>query len=275
MRGEFKSVLKIVRSYMLFGFFWIFLSGEILHLITEDMSEYIILERYKSYFYIILTSFLLFKMIRNSYFRMKKTNRKFQQDLVQSFITALEFHDKYTKGHSEAVASYSIEIGEALGLKGKELDDLYWAATMHDIGKIIVPIEILNKEEKLTDAEYKIIKNHSKIGYEIVSKNDSLKKVSKYILHHHERWDGMGYPAGLKGDQIPLLSQIISVADSWHAMTSKRSYKAQLTREEAIEELVRNKGKQFSSEVIHAFIDLYNSKEDAFMFEKNYNFSIS
>ncbi len=270
MKYESKSLLKIVMLYMLFGFFWIFFSSKIIHLITQDLSIYIILERYKSYFYIVLTSFLLFKMIKSSYFKMEKTNRKFQQDIVQSFITALEFHDKYTKGHSEAVASYSTEIGEALGLKSKDLDDLYWAATMHDIGKIIVPIEILNKAEKLTDAEYKIIKKHSKIGYEIVSKNDSLKKVSKYILHHHERWDGMGYPEGLKGDRIPLISQIISVADSWHAMTSKRSYKDQLTCEEAIEELIKNKGTQFAPEIIDTFIDVYNSREDAFMFEKSY-----
>jgi HD-GYP domain-containing protein (c-di-GMP phosphodiesterase class II) len=204
-------------------------------------------------------------MIKRSYFKVEKINKKFQQDIVQSFITALEFHDKYTKGHSEAVASYSTEIGEALDLKRKELDDLYWAATMHDIGKIIVPIEVLNKEEKLTDTEYKIIQDHSKIGYEIVSKNDSLRKVSKYILYHHERWDGRGYPEGLKGDEIPLLSQIISVADSWHAMTSKRSYKNQLTCEEAIEELIKNKGLQFAPEIIDIFISIYKSKKDIFI----------
>ena len=267
MNNESKSLLKIVVSYILFGFFWIFCSGEILHLITQDPSTYIILETYKSLFYIVLTSFLLFKMIRRSYFKMENSNRKFQQDIVQSFITALEFHDKYTKGHSEAVALYSTEIGVAFGLKSKELDDLYWAATMHDIGKIIVPIEILNKEEKLTDIEYKIIKDHSKIGYEIVSKNDSLKKVSKYILYHHERWDGMGYPEGLKGDEIPLLSQIISVADSWHAMTSKRSYKNKLTCEEAIEELIKNKGTQFAPEIIDIFISVYNLNKDIFIFK--------
>ena len=120
---------------------------KIIHLITDDMYTYIAIEKYKSYFYIILTSFLLYKMIKNSYFEMDRRNRKFQQDIVQSFITALEFHDKYTKGHSEAVASYSTKIGEALGLNKNELDDLYWAAIMHDIGKIIVPIKILNKEK--------------------------------------------------------------------------------------------------------------------------------
>lgn len=268
MEERDKILLKIITSYIIFGFLWIFLSTEIIHFLTEEMSGYIIIETYKSYFYIVLTTFLLFKMIKNSYFKIEKENRKFQQDLVQSFITALEFHDEYTKGHSEAVASYSVEIGKALGLKDNDLDDLYWAATMHDIGKIIVPIEILNKEDKLTDSEYKIIKDHSKIGYEIVSKNDSLKKVSKSILYHHERWDGMGYPEGLKGDQIPFLAQIISVADSWHAMTSKRSYKEQLTCEEAIEELIKNKGTQFSPQIVNTFINVFNLKKDVFLFKK-------
>ncbi|MEI6858052.1 HD-GYP domain-containing protein [Psychrilyobacter sp.] len=268
MNYEYKNLIKIVMYYMLFGIFWIFYSAKFLHLMTRDLSTYIVLEHYKSYLYIFLTTALLFKMIRSGYLKMEKSNRKFQQGIVQSFIAALEFHDEYTKGHSEAVASYSLEIGKALGLKGSDLDDLYWAATMHDIGKIIVPIEILNKSEKLTDKEYEIIKEHSKTGYEIVSKNESLKKVSKYILYHHERWDGIGYPEGLKGEEIPLLSQIISVADSWHAMTSKRSYKDQLTCQEAIEELVKNKGTQFAPQIVTTFIKVYNLRKDLFLFEK-------
>lgn len=267
MKDQSKSLLKIVMLYILFGIFWIVYSAKALHLITKDPHTYIILERYKSYVYVLLTSFLLYKMIKRSYFNIEKINRKFQQDIVQSFITALEFHDKYTKGHSESVAIYSVEIGKILGLKSEDLDDLYWAATMHDIGKIIIPIKILNKKEKLTEAEYKIIKNHSRVGYEIVSKNISLKKVSKYILYHHERWDGMGYPEGLMEDQIPLLSQIISVADSWHAMMSKRSYKNQLTYEEAIEELIKNNGTQFSPKIIDAFIEAFHLRKDVFIFK--------
>jgi putative nucleotidyltransferase with HDIG domain len=179
-----------------------------------------------------------------------------QKDIVQSFITALEFHDNYTKGHSESVASYSVQIGNSLNLGEKELDDLYWAAIMHDIGKIIVPSEILNKKGKLSACEYKIIKKHSQIGYEIVSQSDTLKDISEYILYHHERWDGMGYPKGLKGDEIPLLSQIICVADSWHAMTSERVYKKQLTKEEAIDELLKNRGTQFSPMIVDVFIKI-------------------
>ena len=259
MNCEFKNLMKIVLYYMLFGILWIFYSAKFIYLLTKDPSTYIVLEHYKSYLYIFITTLLLYKMIKSSYLKIEESNKKFQQDIVQSFITALEFHDKYTKGHSDSVAFFSVKIGKELGLKGHNLDDLYWAATMHDIGKIIIPVEILNKPGKLTDKEYKIIKDHPRIGYEIVSKNDSLKKVSKYILHHHEHWDGNGYPEGLKGDEIPLLSQIISVADSWHAMTSKRAYKNKLTHEEAIEELKKNKGTQFSPEIINIFFDVLSS----------------
>jgi len=197
--------------------------------------------------------------LSNGFYKIKKSSDykvMLQNDIVQSFITALEFHDYYTKGHSESVASYSIQIGKSLNLGEKQLDDLYWAAVMHDIGKIIVPNEILNKKDKLSDSEYKIIKEHSQTGYEIVSKSDTLKEISQYILYHHERWDGKGYPKGLKEDEIPLLSQIISVADSWHAMTSQRVYKKQLTKEEAIGELLKNRGTQFSPVVVDAFIKL-------------------
>lgn len=197
--------------------------------------------------------------LTNEFYKVKKSSDykvMLQNDIVQSFITALEFHDHYTKGHSESVALYSIQIGKSLNLDTKELDDLYWAAVMHDIGKIIVPINILNKKEKLTDFEYEIIKKHPQIGYKIVSKSESLKEIAEYILYHHERWDGKGYPKGLKADAIPLLSQIISVADSWHAMTSERMYKKQLTNDEAIKELLKNRGKQFSPMVVDAFLKI-------------------
>lgn len=176
-------------------------------------------------------------------------------DIVQSFITALEFHDEYTKGHSELVAMFAMRIGETLGLDKTQLEDLYWAALMHDIGKIIIPISILNKTEKLTDSEFEIIKKHPQIGYEILSKNETLQDISKYVLSHHERWDGRGYPNKLIGEEIPLLSQIISVADCWHAMTSERPYQNKLSEEEAIKDLIKNKGTQFSPKIVDIFIE--------------------
>lgn len=200
----------------------------------------------------------MIQKLSNEFYKLKKVNDyrfEVQNDVVQSFITALEFHDHYTKGHSEEVALYSVKIGNLLDLDDKQLEDLYWAAVMHDIGKIIIPTTILNKRERLSSSEFEIIKKHSVIGSNIVSQSDTLKDISKYILHHHERWDGMGYPKGLKGDEIPFISQIISVADSWHAMTSDRPYKKKLSYDEGIEELIRNRGIQFSPVVIDVFME--------------------
>ena len=200
----------------------------------------------------------------NGFHKVKEKNdcnMMLKNNLIKSFIIALELHDKYTKGHSELVSLYCEKIGESLGLDEKELKDLKLSSVMHDIGKIIIPSKILNKKDRLSECEYEIIKNHSKFGYDIVSQNEPLKDISKYILHHHERWDGKGYPSRLKGNEIPLLSQIISVADAWHAMTSERTYKRKLTMEEGIEELRKNRGTQFSPEVVDIFLKILSDKE--------------
>ncbi|MCT4592978.1 MAG: HD-GYP domain-containing protein [Anaeromicrobium sp.] len=195
----------------------------------------------------------------NGFYKIKKINDQknlVQRDIVQSFISALELHDEYTKGHSEAVASYSLQIGKKLNLDDSEINDLYWAATVHDIGKIIIPSSILNKKDKLTKEEYELVKSHTQIGYDILSKADTLREVSKYVLLHHERWDGDGYPKGLKGDEIPLISQIICVADSWHAMISDRPYKRKITKEEGLEDLKNNRGTQFSPKIVDVFLEI-------------------
>ncbi|PAB60047.1 HD-GYP domain-containing protein [Anaeromicrobium sediminis] len=200
-----------------------------------------------------------FQQLVNGFYKIKKVNDQknlVQRDIVHSFISALELHDEYTKGHSEAVASYSLKIGELLNLDDSQLNDLYWAATVHDIGKIIIPSSTLNKPDRLTKEEYELVKKHTQIGYDILSKADTLREVSKYVLLHHERWDGTGYPMGLKGDEIPLISQIICVADSWHAMTSDRTYKRKITKEEGIEELKNNRGTQFSPKIVDVFLEI-------------------
>lgn len=213
----------------------------------------------KSYSDDVISRIQMVQTFSNGLYRIKKYEDYkliLQNDIVQSFITALEFHDDYTKGHSDLVAVYSMKIGEALKLDKKQLEDLYWAALMHDIGKIIIPIDVLNKTGRLTDSEFDLIKKHPKIGYEIISRSKTLKKISKYVLSHHERWDGKGYPNGLKGDEIPLLSPIISVADSWHAMTSERPYKNKLNKEEGIKELIKYKGTQFSPDIVDVFLKI-------------------
>lgn len=173
---------------------------------------------------------------------------------VRALSVAIEAKDKYTSGHSSAVTEYTIPIAEELGLDKKEIEKLEYASLLHDIGKIGIMEQILNKPGRLTNEEFEIIKKHPVIGYEILRSIDFLKDVTLLVKYHHERWDGKGYPDGLKGEEIPLGARIISVADTFDAMTSDRPYRKGLPVEVAVEEIKRCSGTQFDPEIVDAFL---------------------
>lgn len=185
----------------------------------------------------------------------------YEQNMIKALLNMLEIHDEYTNDHSETVANLSRELGMLLELPMIDIDRLYWAGITHDIGKIEIPAAILNKKEKLTTDEFRRIKHHPVIGYKALSKLESLKDIAKYVLHHHERVDGLGYPDGLVGSSIPLISRILSVVDAWDAMTSERSYRKSLPVDVAIGELVKNSGTQFDEFIVKEFVELLYSKE--------------
>ena len=175
-------------------------------------------------------------------------------EALTALITALEAREAYTKGHSVRVAQYSLAIASQLGLDEQARHRLNMAALLHDIGKIGVPDNILLKEDKLTNEEYAIMKQHPEIGARILSSVESLSELLPVIRHHHERHDGRGYPDGLTGTAIPLLSKIISVADTYDAMTTTRPYRKGLTAEEARKELMSLRDMQWSGEIVDAFL---------------------
>ncbi len=180
---------------------------------------------------------------------------KFQKDIILTIIRILEYHDPYTKGHSKNVATIASLIAERIGLPDEEIRKTYWAGLVHDIGKIVVSDVILNKETKLTFDEFEVIKKHPVYGHDFLSNSTDLKELAVYVLSHHERWDGKGYPYGLKGEGIPLIARIISVADAWDAMKSKRSYRNLLSDEEALEQLIQHSGKQFDPYIVDIFVN--------------------
>ncbi|MBT1248263.1 MULTISPECIES: HD-GYP domain-containing protein [unclassified Thermosipho (in: thermotogales)] len=191
-----------------------------------------------------------------------KKHGKFQIDLMLSMIKILEYYDRYTQGHSLRVAELSQKIAKKLNLSSQEISDAYWTGLVHDIGKIAIPNSILNKEGSLTMEEYEIIKKHPIYGFEFLSTSETLKNIATYVYHHHEKWDGTGYPGRLKGEMIPIISRIISVADSWDAMTSKRAYRDALTYEFALQEIINNSNKQFDPKVVSAFLDVLKEEEN-------------
>lgn len=184
-------------------------------------------------------------------------NRSIKSSILSSLKIGLGFNSGETEQHNDRVAIRAIKIGEKLGLSMSELDELKIAAGFHDIGKIGISEEILSKPTSLTEDEYEIIKSHTEKGYRIIKASSELKNVAESVLYHHERWDGKGYPLGLKGDEIPLLSRIISVCDTFDVMISGRIYKSAVSKKEALEELKRCSGTQFDPKIVDIFIDLY------------------
>lgn len=183
------------------------------------------------------------------------------QDVYLSTVTALatsiDAKDPYTKGHSDRVNQYTLKMARQLKLPEDQLDMLQYMSLLHDIGKIGIKDSVLNKPGKLTEEEFDEIKKHPEVGYRIISEIKYLSKSAEVVRHHHERYNGMGYPSGLIGEKIPLGSRIISVADAYDAMTTERPYKKAMTHEEALLELNRCSGTQFDPRVVKAFIEVF------------------
>jgi len=175
-------------------------------------------------------------------------------EMVMALSGALDAKDKYTAGHSRRVMVYAVGIANHLGVPEKDIERLKMAALLHDIGKIGIPDAILYKESRVTDKEYTIIKKHPGIGANILKSIGVFKDLVPVVYHHHERFDGMGYPQGIYGEQIPLFSRIIAVADSFDAMTSTRPYRKALNSEAALLEIELNRGRQFDPTVSDIFI---------------------
>jgi len=175
-------------------------------------------------------------------------------ETVKAFVEAIEAKDSYTRGHSENVTKYVLLIASELGFSDEEKETLKTAALLHDIGKIGIKEEVLNKPSSLTAEEYDLIKTHPNIAIQIIGKVPKLKDVVPIVFHHHERYDGNGYLKGLKGEEIPLGARVMAVADSFDAMISVRPYREAMSFQQAIKELKKNAGKQFDPHIVKAFL---------------------
>jgi putative nucleotidyltransferase with HDIG domain len=188
-----------------------------------------------------------------------ESSQRLEQTLLETIETlnaAVEARDPYTAGHSQRVRKVALAIGRDLRLSSRQLGALGTAALFHDIGKIGMPDSILTKPDQLTPPESAVMREHAVRGAEIVSRISSLQDSVPAIRHHHERWDGLGYPDGLSGDAIPLDAAIIAIADAWDAMTTDRPYAVGLPTKEALLQIRAGRGKQFSPLVVDTFWDL-------------------
>lgn len=196
---------------------------------------------------------------------LKESQEKLEQAYLESIETlryTVEAKDVYTKGHSERVAEFSVLIGEKIGLSEAELKTLRIGGLFHDIGKIGIPDSILLKESKLTDDEYSEIKNHPAIGKHILSNATLFQNIIPIVYHHHEKYNGTGYPEKLAGEAIPLYARIAAIADTFDAMTSKRSYRNALPLDIVKEEIAKCAGTQFDPELANVFLDILTNEYD-------------
>lgn len=178
-------------------------------------------------------------------------------DTVEALAEAIEKKDRYTGGHTKRVVLYSMCIAKYLDLTPEELERVRLGALLHDVGKIGIEDKILKKDAPLDNEEWKVMQTHPEQGFDIMSRVDGLRDVVAGMRYHHERWDGKGYPLGLKGEEIPLIARVIAVADAYDAMVSTRPYRKGLDSKIAYDEIVKHRGTQFDPRVVDAFIQAY------------------
>ncbi|HRU40129.1 MAG TPA: HD-GYP domain-containing protein, partial [Candidatus Goldiibacteriota bacterium] len=180
--------------------------------------------------------------------------KKDQISIIKALAATVDAKDHYTLGHSQKVSEYSVIVAEEMGLNERDTEIIKYAGLLHDIGKIALPDDIIKKPSKLSDQEFVVVQKHPTIGARIIKEIETLSGMVPIVLHHHERFDGRGYPDGLKGEDIPLGARIVHVTDAYDTMVSARAYRDMLPPELAVSELRKNAGAQFDPKIVEIFI---------------------
>lgn len=250
-RGKFERVLKSMLISSLPSFLFL----------LPSMSIVLLLYRYSGFLFIPLTLLFLFLALLGNYYRKLYEEAKIENMMI--LVKSLEERDEYTYGHSQRVANISEKVAKKQGFKEAHIERIKIAAMLHDIGKIGIPDNILRKPGRLSETEFEEIKKHPVKGYEILKKIRRFQNhEAKWVKYHHERLDGSGYPEGLTGDQIPLESKIIAVADIYEALTSDRPYRKAMTKEQALKEMRKMAGNAIDGKVFKAFLEALEEEGD-------------
>lgn len=231
-----------------------------MRLLEEGADEYIVKPFDSDILFLKVEKLLTRYYLEEELRRLNRRNTRLFLNVLQVMAKVLEAKDPYTKFHSENVAKFARKIAKAMGYTAGEVELIQIAGILHDFGKIGVKEGVLNKVGHLTDKEFDAVKRHPVIAATILEPIDELSSVIADIRHHHEYYNGHGYPSGLKGEEIPLGARILQVADAYDAMTSQRSYHDPMTREEAVKELRRCANTQFDPRIVEVFIKLLETE---------------
>ena len=230
----------------------------------RDFSEYPVfwVLLFTLFVYVAFTiSYIIIKLKERNFEAFKENTYKIINQAMNTFASLIDTKDPYTKDHSTRVSYYSVKIARKLGLDDEYVRNIAYIALMHDCGKLLIDDDILTKPAKLTMEEYEIMKTHTTNGGKALQNFTSIKEIVNGAMYHHEKWDGTGYPKGLKGEEIPLSARIIGVADALDAMASDRCYRKRLTEEVIKQELTEYSGTQFDPKIAQLVIEMINSGE--------------
>ena len=194
---------------------------------------------------------------------IKSANGNTLKELLKTLISVIEEKDKYLKGHSERVATLCVRFSGKLGLPKQDLEKIYLAGLLHDIGMVYIPLEITQKSGKLTEDEMQVMKQHPIISEKILSKNGVFQDILPVIRHHHEAIDGSGYPDGLKRGELSFETRILSLVNFYEAMVSARSHRSSLSREEALDKIKAKTGGMFEQDLVEAFVEFFKASADS------------
>lgn len=261
VKVEFKAQHRIVFVYLVLSTLWIFLSDFGIDFLFDSNEAITFAQNIKGSLFIAVTGVLLFYFIERALGAINKKNKELVESYEQTlsgWVQVMDLRHKEIKDHSQRVTQMTVELAKIAGITKKDkLNHIKYGATLHDIGKISIPDAILIKPGNLNDEEWEQIKMHPEIGRDILSKIDFLQPCLDIPYCHHEKWDGSGYPQGLKGEEIPIAARIFAVVDVWDALIHPRVYKSAWPEKEVLQYIEGKAGKHFDPEIVNLFLGNY------------------
>ena len=267
IRSSLKSLsipVRITILYVIAGALWILFSDNLLLSFVHNVDSLSFLQTIKGWIYVLITAGLLYFLIRSDFSTIQSSQQALQQSYdatLQGWVHALDLRDKETEGHTLRVTELTLRLAREMGMSEAELEHARRGALLHDIGKIGVPDRILLKPEALTEEEWEIMRKHPVYVYELLSPIMYLRPALDIPYYHHEKWDGTGYPRGLKGEQIPLAARIFAVVDVWDALQFDRPYRKAWPEQQMREYIQEQAGIHFDPQVVEMFLRLKNGQK--------------